>query len=333
MADERWRGWLPSEVINPANSPIYHYTDAGGLLGAVTGRQLWATEATGLNDLAEVTQGWKFIRDWAKEQDPNDEIIQKVVEEAGTDEEGDDDVPTRSRLGVFMCCASLRADDANQWRLYGGGGHGYALELNPQIPLAVLADGEGPKRPSRGSSGIWVAFDYAPVTPWLNVLYSDDDKARALEGITAAASEEFARPTGAAERGPQIAQEGLDLFGTRLAWELGRVAQLMKSDGFSGEHEVRVVATDENGLFAKFRATPHGVVRYTQLGTDPSGTSSLVIFKGDLAAGEQTAIPLRSVTLGPLIHAQNNRSTVRALLHSTGFPSCKVYESKVPLGH
>ncbi len=71
MNDELWRGLLPT--IMPATGSIYHYTSPSGLLGLVENHELWATEATGMNDLGEVRQGWDFIRSWVRGQ-PRDEV-------------------------------------------------------------------------------------------------------------------------------------------------------------------------------------------------------------------------------------------------------------------
>lgn len=47
---------------------IFPYTSAGGFLGLLNGNALWATEAFGLNDLAELRHVWAFIREWLGEQ-------------------------------------------------------------------------------------------------------------------------------------------------------------------------------------------------------------------------------------------------------------------------
>ena len=60
----------------------------------------------------------------------------------------------------------------------------------------------------------------------------------------------------------------------------------MKSEGFEGENEVRTVADDRNGITAKFRATPQGVVRYTRLVSDPTAESSRIAFAQDLGTSQ-----------------------------------------------
>ncbi len=55
--------------------PVFHYTTPTGLLNILERKELWATEAAGMNDVAEVRQGWAFIRDWMTDQDPTDDVI------------------------------------------------------------------------------------------------------------------------------------------------------------------------------------------------------------------------------------------------------------------
>ena len=74
-----------ANTIRPAKEPVYHYTSAVGLLGIVENHELWATEAIGMNDMAEVHQGWDFIRGWVAKQDPDDGVM-KIVLDAGEPE-------------------------------------------------------------------------------------------------------------------------------------------------------------------------------------------------------------------------------------------------------
>lgn len=103
-----------------ADGPIYHYTDPAGMLGIITGRVLWATEASGMNDLAEIRQGWEFIRKWLATQSQDDDVLSDMrdVARAGPEEMWYGTAPSVDN--VFVLCATQAGDDANQWRLYGG---------------------------------------------------------------------------------------------------------------------------------------------------------------------------------------------------------------------
>jgi hypothetical protein len=51
---------LPA-AVRPASGSVFHYTSAQGLLGIIPSGKVWASEASSLNDLAEVRQGWETI--------------------------------------------------------------------------------------------------------------------------------------------------------------------------------------------------------------------------------------------------------------------------------
>jgi len=328
MIEEAWRGLLP-EVIKRASGSIYHYTSPSGLLGLVEVHELWATEATGMNDLAEVRQGWIFIRNWLERQ-PSDPITE-ILHAASTDNHPASDV-----TGLFMCCASTRADDANQWRLYAGSARGYAVELDSAIPLAALA--REATRPVRANEADtkkgrrrWITLgESATVSPWLHVLYTEDDKEAALQGLADNARRSWNEQLAAGFADDEHYDVAGQEFRDGLMTDLARIAQLMKSEGFSGENEVRTIVSVMFDGCSKFRAIDNGVVRYVRLTSAPPGQRrDELVYSDDLS--NPTRLPLQSVTLGPLLHAQNNAATIEALLHRNRYPDASVSHSALLL--
>lgn len=329
MTDDQWRGHLPS-TIRTASGPVYHYTDSAGLLGLVENHELWATEATGMNDVAEVRQGWDFIRDWLDDQprDPVSDIMRRAADPAH-------EHPASRVDGIFFSCASTRPDDANQWRLYGGAGHGYAVGIDTDIPLVAMARSESrPKKAPRRPPGrlrFVTLGNSASVSPWLHVLYTDSEKAQALAGLLKKASNWW-RSRRARGFDDEEARnlEGQE-FADGLVTDLARVAQLMKSEGFEGENEVRVIATVMLDGCSRFRPTQSGVVRYLRLTGAPADYRGHeeIVYERELTA---KTIPIESVRMGPLINVQNNEQTIRALLHRNGFNGRDIHRSAVPLG-
>jgi hypothetical protein len=342
MSNHDWRGMLPDDAVTEATSPIYHYTSPAGLLGLISGREFWATEASGMNDVSEVRQGWDFTRAWLEEQDGKDDLIKELRRISVQEDSDEDQHPVQSREGVFMCCASLRGDDANQWRLYAGAARGYAVELDPRVPFTTIVEGQPPaprhtKKVPAGPKVIRrVLTDRIPVSPWLHVLYSDQERDLALAGFVANAKDLRRQLLSDATDGRwdnETFYTEKQILDDTIAFDLSRLAQLMKSDGFSGEREVRMVVSDFFARTACFRATPYGVVRYSRLTNSPNGQrDNKVAYDGELKGAEKT-LPIRSVRLGPLLHAQNNQATVKALLETHGFNGCSVFTSRVPLGH
>ena len=124
-------------VLRPATHMIYHYTSASGFLGIIRQGSLWASEASSLNDVAEIDQGWETIERLLQEKaksDARDKLL-AVPEWA-----------RRSQAEVFLLSASSRRDDANQWQNYADHGRGYAVGLNPRALLAVRSWAEEPEQ-------------------------------------------------------------------------------------------------------------------------------------------------------------------------------------------
>jgi hypothetical protein len=339
MVGSGWRGLLPDDVVKEATSPIFHYTSADGLVGLIQSMELWATEASGMNDVAEVRQGWDYIRRWLRKESDSHSIFKLMRSTAKSKKDDDDSASSvRSREGIFICCASQLRDDASQWRLYGGGAKGYCVQLDPQVPFVAIARGERPPEhvgPPTFDSLISSARDMVPVTPWLPVLYSSHDKDLALQGLTANAMRDWEMWNRGAE-GTRMTEDDFDAgmqdLRDQIGFDLGRLAQLMKSSGFSGEREVRIIATDRFVRTANFRGTAQGVVRYSRLtATTRDAAGNRVAYENELL-GHKT-LPVMSIRMGPLIHAENNTATIRDLLRSNGLDNSRVLSSKVPLRH
>lgn len=242
--------------------------------------------------------------------------------------------PLRSIKGIYVLSASERCDDANQWRLYAGGGRGYAIELDPRVRLTTVLDHE-PETPDVDPTDAFAAsfadaVETVAVTPWLKVLYSSQEKDAALAQLVANAHEMRRCAAGEATDGDDF-DERIRETETDMLGHLAQLAQLMKSAGFSGESEYRMIVSDWADRHRNFRDTPHGVVRYARLTQNQSTPGSRRIAYKNTVRPYLT-LPVRSVWLGPLLHTVNNRDTIEALLEEAGHASCPVHDSRVPLG-
>lgn len=348
--------WKPASITE-ASGRVYHYGSASTLLGVVENGVLWASEAAGLNDVAEIRGGWKFIESWLDEQPcaeaiwhQSDEwewnedfdwsgqavrLLRNLTPGAGSTKKQRRRALARTATQTFVLCASTRGDDANQWRLYGGEGRGYAIGLDARVPLAVLSD-ETQRPASRKSASIAAFFGNAvQVTPWLHVLYTDAQREKALRELVEYIADEI---KDSAQRIDAVSDEEAEAEGEAFVEgaraSLERIAWLIKSPGFEGESEVRVVVTaftPEGHLH--FRESPVGIVRYYKLVGVEDDTWGVVWPQkeespdlGDLKAGKP---PVTDVRMGPLLPT-SNREAVRALLKQHGLPE-KVHRSKVPL--
>ena len=228
--------------LQRATGTVYHYTSSTGLLGLVESRRLWASEATSLNDLAEVRHGWEVVRTWLAKQ-PTSRARELLMEMA--------DDPLEEKHEVFVLSASTAGDDANQWRLYGQSGNGYAVELDTAVDLAAISDAPEATPRITSASGkstinlAWLLGESATVSPWYHVLYSEAQAATALKELLEATSR--ALPSLGAAADEEEYSELRDVLNGKALEALGTIAHLLKGPGFAGEREVRIVTTSTFG--------------------------------------------------------------------------------------
>ena len=112
---------MPSPLPDPPL--VYHYTKQAGLIGILSGKQLWATKAHYMNDSAEFSHGLALARQ-KLEQRRN--ASRTKTERAGID-------VLRRRLteiamvNVFVLSFSAERDLLSQWRAYGDRRGSYAI--------------------------------------------------------------------------------------------------------------------------------------------------------------------------------------------------------------
>lgn len=316
--------WAVNELssgLQRARGTVFHYTSSAGLIGSASQGRIWASQASGLNDRAEVRQGWELISSWlgSRRRSYAIDLLQDFA--------GD---PLRGGHEVFVLSGSTHGDDANQWRLYAENGRGYAIELAAASVLSICTRAPEPTRPATKANSSWLfrAGDSVAVTPWYKVLYGDRDAAHALTSLVR--SFEF-RERQIAKRAKS--RDEADFLAGVLKEDaydaLATIAHLVKMQGFAGEHEVRVVATffaaDEH---IQYRPGAYGIVGYAELGAAPRGHPTSEVLRPTSRA--ERRLPIRSVRLGPLLGDEHER-TVDAFLRKFGYVDAGVERSMVPL--
>lgn len=302
--------------------PVFHYTSSAGLLGSLESRAIRASAAASLNDLGEVRQGWDLIKEILAAL-PDSEHVEMLKQFAND--------PLKGQHEVFILSASTNGDDANQWRLYADGGRGYVIELDGAVPLAAVSEIPDAKAPAAKSAMGNLAKNLAAVSPWHRVLYSASEVESALKELVAAVDHESARievTSGMPEDAVSAAYETLQVD----AYEaLSMVAHLIKSPGFVGENEVRVVATfmwgDEH---IKYRPATHGIIAYATLAEAPGGPRLTVLRPKPPATRVVTDLPIKSVRLGPLLLPEH-KNTMKAFLRGLNLKAVDITASTVPL--
>jgi hypothetical protein len=125
--------WCAPHVaaFNPVpSSPLYHYTAGTGLIEIIKSGELWSTQVACLNDSSELLYPIEFLQTKVRERlrSPVGAEIQFLLEriDAGLTE------PKIATEGRFLACFSEDGDDLSQWRAYGGGEGGYAIEFDSE---------------------------------------------------------------------------------------------------------------------------------------------------------------------------------------------------------
>lgn len=297
-----WRSdnplWPPS--LREATGTVHHYTDAHGLKGMVENGVLWCSEAASLNDLDEVRCGWELVDSWLQRQPDTEaaDALRAALNPAA--EKGHE---------VFVLSASTSKDDANQWRLYGGRSAGYCVALDADVPLAVVANYKPHGHVATGLGTPLV--DMASVSPWMHVLYDTKEATAALDELLPLVDAELKNIAQAATSTDHydflIQDFQADCYEVTAA-----IAHLIKASGFSGENEVRAVATTMFGeRHLKYRAGAYGLTAYAELterGTDPP----------DQVVRGSKRVPLLGVHLGPLLRPEH-ADTIKRLLRVNGY--------------
>ncbi|MBO3089496.1 DUF2971 domain-containing protein [Cellulomonas dongxiuzhuiae] len=323
--------WEPPRPLT-ANQGVYHYTSASGLLGMIQNGTLWATEASGMNDLTEVVQGQKYLYEALTRLLPAEPGTSGSVREAL---DGSNSLPEKPS-GVFVLCASLRDDDANQWRLYGDGGRGYSVELDSGVPLCVRSPREpvpAPRSVEDIGGHLSQLMDAADISPWSRVMYTDEEQEEGVRSLIDWAREAH----DIAEQAPVLDPEWGEPTPTEwFRWEAhdarSKLTRLMKTPGFAGEDEVRTVVTfGHSDRHVRYRSSRYGIVRHVELAPAHDGKDLWFAAPAGEAPRSPRRLPIRSIRLGPALNFELAAPAVESLLRAHGFESVEVLGSEVPL--
>ncbi len=302
--------------------PVFHYTSSAGLLGSLESQSIRASAASSLNDLGEVRQGWELIQRVLAAL-PDSDAVDMLKRFAGD--------PMKGEHEVFVLSASTFGDDASQWRLYADGGHGYAIELDASVPLAAVSDDSDAPAPTAKPSIGTLVKDVAAVSPWHRVIYSDAAVETAVNELVAAVDGEIQGIEATSGMPEEEVDFAYDALQDNAYEALATIAHLIKSPGFSGESEVRVVATFMWGEeHIHYRSATHGIVGYAKLAEAPGGPRRSVLRPAAPGARLVTSLPVKSVRLGPLLRAEHE-NTLQAFLRAKKLRHVAIKTSTVPL--
>ena len=120
-----------ADKTDKITSPLYHYTDAGGLKGIVEDEELWFTSIFHLNDPSEHKFGLRCaiseLKNACSQQDEPTRYFGERLEKSILSRD------IEPVFGFFVVSFSQDADDLGQWRAYGDNGRGFCVGLAPKL--------------------------------------------------------------------------------------------------------------------------------------------------------------------------------------------------------
>lgn len=121
---DRYDGSIPPDAAS-IPSTLYHYTNAGGLHGMLSGNSIWLTHSRYLNDSSEIEHTASITRevisDVLKEKSGNisSKILGLLIEKGSFSPDFD----------IYIFSLSAHRDSLSQWRGYTAEGRGFTMGL------------------------------------------------------------------------------------------------------------------------------------------------------------------------------------------------------------
>lgn len=294
------------DKIDPPDR-LFHYTDAGGLLGIVSSATLWATDLEYMNDDSELQYGMQLagqiaLEEFVKMRIPENSAgyrylraIQLTSEDLFLQTRGKvfEAVTTglKNHFLIGAACFCLDGDILGQWRGYGGPG-GYSIGF----------DGHGVREANKANSRAFLSpIEYDP---------SEQDSTL-RESIGAHLSTLDPKTT--------LPETVAHIVDTSILSGIVLSAAQFKDPAFREEREWRLITFEEmdtKDSRVKFRSSGQGIVPYIPISL----------------ANSSGLLPIRSVTVGPGADRERRIRAVRALLSSSGYSlnDIEVISSNVP---
>lgn len=279
--------WCAPHVaaFNPIPSgPLYHYTTGNGLIEIIRSGELWSTQVACLNDSSELLYPIELLhaKICTKSKSPISPDVDFVLKqmEKGLSE------PTVDTEGRFLACFSEDGDDLSQWRAYGGGEGGYAIEFDSQCLR---------KLPGQPTTTILGKVQYKETE---HSIFLDDVLHHCIKFFLDGLSK---------KRAPSIerwAAEFLQYWASLVIM----FAPFIKHPRFAGEREWRLVYHLED------EAIPRK--RYLQRSSMMTQHVPLRLMMGD---DGHPVLPITGIVVGPSRHKEISKISVNDLLRTHGY--------------
>jgi hypothetical protein len=296
--EQAYAAWTAPHVFRffpvPAR-PLYHYTTGAGLIEILKSGELWSTQLSCLNDASEFLYPIHSIlsRVQSKLASPLSAyvkfLLEKIVAELSH--------PQRGTEGRFVACFTEDGDDLSQWRGYGSGEGGYAIQFD-SLYLRTMSH-------NRVMVLGKVEYDPAIQAQFLDEVVNQTIHFY-LDGL-----ETQRAPTAEAWVG-----EFLPFWSSHIAM----FGPLIKHPKFAAEREWRLIYHFQD------EAIPR--MRYVQRSSMMTKHVPLRLMMQD----GKPRLPLTGIVVGPCRHKEISQISVGDLLRTCGYPveQVQISATKIP---
>ncbi|WP_440972620.1 DUF2971 domain-containing protein [Pseudomonas koreensis] len=277
---------------------LFHYTNAGGLLGILKTSRLWATNYRFLNDAQEVRYGfelYKLVVENRMSQNKGavvSEFLMRTLRTVNAFDSGYD---------CYIACFCESDGLLNQWRDYASSGGGYAIGIKSCFMQRENIN------------------DLSQDFVLRKVIYQEEKQrvllSQVLDSTVAALAE--------AAKDAKVEEANL-LIARACSFVRSHIADYLlcfKHPAFEYENEWRLCHVVERGSqeHVQFRDGPYGLTPYVCL--DPS--PEVGIYANQL--------PISRITHGPVSDPENARYALDMLIRFSKYPFVEVAGSKLPM--
>ena len=279
---------------------IWHYTTGSGFLGMIESGAIRATQVAAVNDSTETVYATRLYRGAITrllEANIGHQLAESFLQGVLDETVEATDMPGHADSKFFVACFTELEDNIQQWLNYGGvdGENGYAIGFRAR---GLMIDGN--------TAVIKVNYDTA-----LHQQIAEEAAHLTLEYYL----EGLVGP-----RSADPAQWGKDFF---AVWDqaIYRLAPISKNDGFSHEHEYRMIheLQSYDMPFVRYQQKSSLLGRYIEL--KPNGWEGLRIPR----------LPIQKVIVGPGRHKGITKKSVESLLQQMGYTGVEVLMSQRPV--
>ena len=287
---------LPDLDVVRLPEVIYHYTNATGLLGIISGGSLWATDYRFLNDSSELSYVFRLASEVVHEEffGRYSGLAGEFLDYAAKSS------PPYGKIPYYLCCFSELDNSLSQWRAYGGQ-QGFSLAFPGDVTTLKGYDSGSKQNP--GLTLLKIQYSHSEQKSYIRSLI------HALLNLCESSHMK------AYENGKMAMASFLPFF-----WgQLERASYRFKHPDFEIEAEWRLVAWGD--VHNELYRTNKTIVPYTKFNIYSESYS-----------GKKFALPLRSVRCGPGNFPEETLYALNRALDAHGYREefCKRLQSPTP---